>query len=1386
MKHGLIVMAIFAVICANAQPPAVNFDPFAVTTIAGPVNFMGPVDAAGNIFVVSGSSIKRINPGGTITTIAGTGVAGYVDGPGATAQFDHPTGLALDAAGNIFVADQNNHAIRKITPDGLVSTLAGSYVDGSGNAARFNGPSSVTVDVAGNLFVADGYYVLKVTPAGVVSIFASLSLYSNLVDITIDLQGNLYVRGGEGLLLKITPAGVVTSVGLAPPNQGGFMLGITVDKLGNIYVINNKFNAPIGDIIYKIFPSSASAPIAGSYAGYKDATGPEAQFFGSRYLSVDPAGNNIYVSEANDIRKISKPVLSFTTNTGVASSPGYFNISGNYLTGSVNLQAPAGYELALADAGPYSSTLTVAPVSGEVHVLKIFIRLAAGIAEGTYNDSVVLSSGGAITQKLGVAGIVSHMPKKLVIIGSGTSACVGLDPATACYVGKVSSNYNKFAPPDTSIDNHLARGSTNCYNGMPSSYISPYGSGSIYAPIKDINITAALALNPDAVLVNYPTQAYDVLSISEIMFCLRTIRDSANKKGVPCYITTTQPRTSPASFNTPAIKLKLAALKDSILAVFGNFAIDFWTGLVNPADSSLLYDQGDQTNINPTGHTILAQLVITRNVFGGVVLPVGTGTGVKADYFNGIDLSSAADTRIDPVINNNFANVSPDPGIVNADNYSVRWTGQVQPLYDETYTFYTNTDNGVRLWVNGVLLIDSWVNQPVSEKSGAIALAGGQKYDIRMEYYHTTGNAVSKLLWSSATTPKAIIPTTQLYLPFTAVIPPVPMCTGNTLPANGSTIATQTTATLTWQVEPNITSYDVYLWSGATVPALPTINIAGQVNTTYNATGLTAGTLYNWYVVPRNATGAATTCGIANKTTFTTAAATTGNQPPVSVAGIDALITLPSSSVTLDASGSYDPDGNIKEYYWFQATGPVPSVIGNNFSKFTTATGLTAPGKYIYVLQVTDNLGIHAYSQKVVTVNPAGTVAIPSCVTNTSPINGSTLTTQTTATLTWQASSPAIIGSITVYDVYLQAGTGTPTQWVAPTRDLTYSVSGLTPGTTYSWYVEPRGGFGDPTIGAATGCETANKTTFTTAAAPAGNQLPVSVAGSDLLIVLPVSSVTLDASASYDPDGSITEYYWFQAQGPVPSMIGNNFSKVTVATGLTTPGTYIYVLQVTDDVGVHAYSQKVVTVNADGTVTVSNGGPDAMITQPASSVTLDGSASTGNIVQYYWFQAQGPVPSAIGDHFSKVTTATGLTTPGTYIYVLQVIDNNGVHAYSQKLVTVRAEGTRVMDASAQTTLATASPSKAGESSSLPSVTAVISPNPVATGSLLKLQINSNKAGMVIVDIVSSNGVIVGSKKVNLVAGINNTNVNTYGLAQGFHVIRITGSDKPLNLKLVIQ
>jgi RHS repeat-associated protein len=140
----------------------------------------------------------------------------------------------------------------------------------------------------------------------------------------------------------------------------------------------------------------------------------------------------------------------------------------------------------------------------------------------------------------------------------------------------------------------------------------------------------------------------------------------------------------------------------------------------------------------------------------------GTGTGLAAVYYDNMDWTGTFIQRTDATINFNWGTGSPDAAI-GADTFSAVWTGQVQPQYSETYTFYTNTDDGVRLWVNGQLLVDFPQDQAPTERSGQITLSGGVKYNLRMEYFENGGGAVAELRWSSGSTPKAIIPQSQLY-----------------------------------------------------------------------------------------------------------------------------------------------------------------------------------------------------------------------------------------------------------------------------------------------------------------------------------------------------------------------------------------------------------------------------------------------------------------------------------------------------------------------------------------------------------------------------------------------------------------------------------------------
>lgn len=140
-----------------------------------------------------------------------------------------------------------------------------------------------------------------------------------------------------------------------------------------------------------------------------------------------------------------------------------------------------------------------------------------------------------------------------------------------------------------------------------------------------------------------------------------------------------------------------------------------------------------------------------------------TGIGLRGEYFNNSDLTDHIITRIDPNINFNWGNKSPGWPI-GRDNFSVRWTGQIKPRFSEAYTFYTFENDGVRLWINDELIINSWTDHPYTAKSrGSINLIGGAKYKIKAEYFESTGRAAIRLLWSSPSQSAEIVPQSSFY-----------------------------------------------------------------------------------------------------------------------------------------------------------------------------------------------------------------------------------------------------------------------------------------------------------------------------------------------------------------------------------------------------------------------------------------------------------------------------------------------------------------------------------------------------------------------------------------------------------------------------------------------
>ncbi len=177
----------------------------------------------------------------------------------------------------------------------------------------------------------------------------------------------------------------------------------------------------------------------------------------------------------------------------------------------------------------------------------------------------------------------------------------------------------------------------------------------------------------------------------------------------------------------------------------------------------------------------------------------GPGGGVRGDYYRGMDLSIHTLRRIDPQINFTWGDGEPDPS-VGANNFSVRWTSEVEVAFTERYTFYTNTDDGARLWVDRKQLVNDWTDHGVEENSGTIDLVAGRFYTIVMEYYENGGGAVAQLSWSSPRTPKQLIPQ--------AALSPL-IKAGNPNPANGATDVKHA-GILKWRAGSHAVSHQVY------------------------------------------------------------------------------------------------------------------------------------------------------------------------------------------------------------------------------------------------------------------------------------------------------------------------------------------------------------------------------------------------------------------------------------------------------------------------------------------------------------------------------------------------------------------------------------------------
>ena len=431
--------------------------------VGAAANFFNPsgvaTDASGNVYVSDNNNqlIRKITPTRDVTTFAGS-VAGFDEGTGASAKFNYPKGIAVDGTGNVYVADEMNHRIRKITPTGDVTTLAGSdqgQADGTGAAAKFNSPKAVAVDASGYVYVSDSRNnrICKISPSGEVTTLAggyrsgfldgpgNSARFNNPGGLAVDGSGNVYVADiSNHLIRKITPEGVVSTLagdatagfadGTGTAAKFYFPMGVAVDGNGNIYVADMSNNR-----IRKITPAGEVMTIAGkASSGTSNGAGSSARFNGPWGVALDGIGN-LYVADMynNRIRKITGYDISPSLPAGLTFNPANGEITGTPTT----ISDSRIYKVRASNlGGTYFASFTLEVTSN------LTTTAASAITEttATSGGSVDATAYAGATEKgvcwntSGTPTIVDDKSTEGAGTGTFTSNLTGLSPNTTYYL----------------------------------------------------------------------------------------------------------------------------------------------------------------------------------------------------------------------------------------------------------------------------------------------------------------------------------------------------------------------------------------------------------------------------------------------------------------------------------------------------------------------------------------------------------------------------------------------------------------------------------------------------------------------------------------------------------------------------------------------------------------------------------------------------------------------------------------------------------------------------------------------------------------------------------------------------------------------------------------
>jgi len=542
-------------------------------------------------------------------------------------------------------------------------------------------------------------------------------------------------------------------------------------------------------------------------------------------------------------------------------------------------------------------------------------------------------------------------------------------------------------------------------------------------------------------------------------------------------------------------------------------------------------------------------------------------------------------------------------------------------------------------------------------------------------------------------------------------------------------------------------------WSQIGGPAAATIGAAGTATTP--VTGLVQGV----YVFLLNALDNNGQSASSYVTVTVNPAAAPVITPPTVNAGVDQSMTLPVSLTTLAGAASGTNGATIVSTVWSQVAGPIGVTIGASLSLTPTVSGLTVAGVYTFELTATDNNGQVASTTVNVTVSPKPAVPVVDAGSGAYTVMPSNYVTLTGTVI----SIPGVLKSI----LWTQVSGPTGATIVSPSA-YTSDITNLVPGI-YVFQFSATDYYG----------QTGSATAIVTVVNPPINIPPVANAGVNQTFTLSGSDTTiaLDGSASFDPDGTIVSYDWYQLSGKGGVTISNSNTPTPTIYGLKA-GVYVFVLVVTDNLGATSQAQVTITLNSAtatpvtkpaSSTLIANAGKDTTIALPASIAMLNGSASSDSgstITSYVWTQASGPEGMTLAEPNAAITQANNLVA-GVYTFRLTVTDQAGDTASATVKVTVMSD-TR-----------TAAAKDTSEEHFF------LFPNPAHDQTTL--QMSGDGEGVVQLNLFDINGKFIRALQFSKIPGTTSTTIDVSRLTAGMYIIRATyGNNKTQQIKLMKQ